>query len=133
MRHHAQHVATFVENSCDVAGRAVGVGCLRDGAVGFCVAESYPPVRFQLIERLGVGEVVALAVGDGHADDLPRRRYGGEGAIGVLYAQVDPLATELQVAQVPLCLASEAWLERVWKEASNHIDYVRILQNQAVP
>src|SRR5262245_17329265 len=57
MRHHAHHVALFIEHAGDVAQRAIGI---------IEVAESDAVFGFQFIQRAIVGDVAPFAVGDGH-------------------------------------------------------------------
>ena len=97
MGHHAEHVAALVDDARDVVEGAIGVGLGRGHAVRIGVAEDHLAVQFQVDEFLGVGEIAALAVGDGHAEGVASLASSGEGRVGVLHAQVRPLAPELEV------------------------------------
>ena len=60
MRHQAEHVLVAVEDAGDVVERAVGIGALG-------VAERDLAVVLDGFERRGVGEVIAVVMGDGRA------------------------------------------------------------------
>ncbi len=64
MRHHAEHIAVFVDDAGNV------VDWSRSGLVPFGIAEDDPAFAFEAGERLGIGEIVAVAMGDRAADDL---------------------------------------------------------------
>ena len=61
MGHHAEDVAFAAEDAGDVAGGAVGV---------FDVAEGDAVFGFEFVEGMGIGEILAFAVGDGDAKNL---------------------------------------------------------------
>src|SRR3989338_8600227 len=63
MRHEAEHVAGFVADAGDVAGRAVWV---------IHVAQEHLFVRLEFVERPLIGVVVALAVRDGDTQPFAR-------------------------------------------------------------
>ena len=97
MGHHAHDVALLVEDAGYIAQRAVGVGLLGDVSILRTVAEGDSPLRLQPLHSVGVGEVVSLAVRDGHTQNLRLRCGVRESRRGVLNPQVDPLAAELQM------------------------------------
>lgn len=94
MRHHAKHGLLLVENTGDVAGRAVGVGRHRWLAVRLDVTEGDAVFIFQPLQGIGVGVVVAFVMGDGDPHDLPQVIATGEIAVGVVDAQIDVPAYE---------------------------------------
>ena len=79
MRHEAHNVSLQVAYARDVFHRAVGI-CLRVH-VTFCVrvAKNDLIVVFEFGERLGVAEVVSLAVRDSHFESFFRLDVAGEG------------------------------------------------------
>ncbi len=66
VRHHAEHIAFGIQNTGDVALRAVAV---------FDVAEGDTPFAFEHVERFVVGEIIAVMVRDGNIDGLARFVY----------------------------------------------------------
>ena len=92
MGHHAKHVAAFAEDAGDVFKRTVGVCGGRDFACGCGVAEGDAVLRFELRERVGVAEVVALHVANGHLQHLALREAVGEGRARRLGLKVHLLA-----------------------------------------
>ena len=70
MGHHAEHVAGLVEDAGDVALGTVRVGLIGEGALGVAIPEDDTAVAFEPVEGLGIGEIVAVMVGDRAADDL---------------------------------------------------------------
>ena len=68
--HHAEHVAPLVDDAGDVGERAVGVGFGGDFAFGSRITEEDAVIALQLGDGVRVGEVVAVAVGDGDAEDI---------------------------------------------------------------
>ena len=58
-----EHIALGVDDAGDVVDRAVGVGA-------FGVAEDDLAFAFDARQRFGVGEIVAVVMGDRAADDL---------------------------------------------------------------
>src|SRR5215831_1129986 len=97
VRHHAEHVAALVDNAGDGVDRAVVVPVRVDHAVGRAIAEQHPPFAFQPRDGFAVGDVVALAVRDRHADHLPRVVAAGEWRVGALDLEIDLAADETQV------------------------------------
>ena len=89
MRHHAEHVALVVEDSGDGVGRAVEVPRGIKRSIGSGVAEQHPALAFKPRDGLLVGDVVALAVRDRHADHLAGIVAAGERRVGALDAQID--------------------------------------------
>src|SRR5688500_10006635 len=62
MRHHAQNVPDGVENSCDIPNRTVwNLPVLRIGDAIFVL---------QLFQRIGIREVISIAMPDRHAQEL---------------------------------------------------------------
>jgi hypothetical protein len=76
MRHHAEHVARRVHDAGDVVDRAVRVGA-------FGVAEHDLAVALEPGQRLGIGKIVAVMMGDRAADHLALPVVAGEGGVGV--------------------------------------------------
>ena len=62
--------------------------------VGVAIAERDPAVRLDSLDRLVVGDEIALAVGDGELDHLPGRIAARERGLRVLDPQVLHLADE---------------------------------------
>ena len=87
VRHHAEHIAGVVEDPGDVARRAVDLAG---------VAERDPAFAFEPVERLGIGLVIAVVVGDRDRDLLARRIGAGEDRLAVLDLQADRAADEVQ-------------------------------------
>ena len=55
MGHHAQHIATFIEDARDVPGRTIHLFRITKGDAAFA---------FQAIERGGVRKIIAIMMGD---------------------------------------------------------------------
>ncbi|PAV68036.1 hypothetical protein WR25_14125 [Diploscapter pachys] len=85
--HHAEHVASGVEDAGDVARRAVD---------GFAIAEGDAAFALEAVERVGVGEVITIVMRDGHADRLARVITAGEGRLRILDGQCDIAADEVE-------------------------------------
>ena len=96
MRHHAEHIAALVDDAGDRIRRAVDVGLLVDDAVGRAVAIEHPPLAFEPLQGLFIGFVIALAMGDRHADDLAGIVAAGERRVGALDPQMHVVADEFQ-------------------------------------
>ena len=60
------------------------------------IPEGDPAFAVQPVNRFGVGEIVAVMMGDGNADDLARVVMGGEEGLAVLDPQIDRPAEEFQ-------------------------------------
>ncbi len=97
MRHHAEHVAALVDDAGDGIDGAIVVPVRIDHAVGRGIAEDHPALAFQPRDGLAVGDVVALAVRDRHADHLAGIVAAGEGRVGTLDPQINVMADEAQV------------------------------------
>ena len=61
MGHQAEHGARLVEDAGDVAARAVGIGFGVTWPCGVAIAEGDAAFAFEPVERLVVGEIVAVA------------------------------------------------------------------------
>ena len=85
-----------VADAGDVALGAVGVGLGRGVAGLVDVAEDDAALALEPVERGGIGEVVAVAVGDGDADDLALAVAAGEERVGLLDLEVHVAADELE-------------------------------------
>jgi len=103
VRHQAEHVAVFVADAgyvvegavrARVARRAVGPDPFA--AVGLAVAQHDLAIPLHAGERAGVDPVVALVVLDHDAQHVAGLGRLGEGRAGVLDAQVDVAAHELE-------------------------------------
>ena len=97
MRHHAEHVAALVDDAGDGVDRAVVFQLRIDHAVGRAIAEQHPPLAFQPRDGLAVGDVIALAMRDRHADHLPGIVAAGERRVGALDPQINVAADEAQL------------------------------------
>src|SRR5690606_36275083 len=84
----------LVHDAGDRPGRAVHVRLRRDLAGGVAVAERDAPLALEPVERVVVGVVGALAVGDRQAQHLPAREAARERWRDALHAQVDVAALE---------------------------------------
>src|SRR5262245_19609333 len=96
MRHHPEHVALVAENACDGIGRTIVVPIRIETAVGGSVAEQHPALALEPRDGLLVGDVVALAMRDRHADDLARIITARERRIGALDSQTNLVTDELE-------------------------------------
>src|SRR5215813_450891 len=92
MRHHPEHVALVIEDARDRIGRTVEVPLRIEAAVRRGVAEQHPALAFEPREGLLVGDVIALAMRDRHADHLTRIVAARKRRVGTLDPQAD-LAT----------------------------------------
>ncbi len=97
MRHQAEHVEALGIDAGDRIQRAVAVRVRRDLASRIAVAEGDAALALEAPRRLGVGEVVALAMRDADLDRLAARVAAGEGGVGALDLQVLPVADEAQI------------------------------------
>src|SRR5476649_2245041 len=97
MRHQAHHGLGLVEDAGDVADRSVGITGTVDRAVRRAVTEGDLAAVFQLLQRVVVGEVVALGMRHRDLDHLARLVAVGEQALAGLDLQVHVCADELQV------------------------------------
>jgi hypothetical protein len=96
MRHQSQHVALLVQDSGDGARRAVGVGRVVDRAVLAAIAESDQAFAFEPVERVLVGEIIAVVMRHRHADHLAGVVAPRVDALAGLDAQMHVLAVEAQ-------------------------------------
>src|SRR6185437_3066190 len=87
VRHQAEHVARIVEDSGDLAGRAVAI---------FEIAEGYPAFSLETVERCFVRLVIPVVVRDWEDDLLARVILSGEQALAVFDSQGHVTANELQ-------------------------------------
>src|SRR5438477_12514490 len=71
MRHHPEHVAALIDDPGNRMRGPVDVGGLVDYALGGAVAIEHPSLALEPFQRVFVRLVIALAMGDRHADDLP--------------------------------------------------------------
>lgn len=94
--HHAENIAALVDDTCDVAGRAVGVGCGGEVAVSVAVAEDDAVFGFEFVENGVAGVVVAFAMSHRDLDELPLAELVGERRVGVFGAEEDGLARETE-------------------------------------
>ena len=90
VRHQPDDVAALVADAGDVAQRAVGVVAE--------VADDDPPLPLQPVQRLGVGDVAALAVLQRDDDLLARREGRRPGGVRRLDLQPLVAADERQAA-----------------------------------
>src|SRR2546423_10886552 len=96
MRHHAEHVAALVDDAGDAVRGAVGVGRGGHSAPLVAVPEHHLAALLQAAQGGRVGEVVALAVGDRHADHLVLVQVVREGEVCALADQLAPGAAKFQ-------------------------------------
>ena len=104
VRHEAEDVEVLVADAGDVVERAVGAGAADRaaaalaglGAVGGAVAQHDLAVVAHAGQGVGVDPVVALVVLDDDAQHVAGLGRLGEGRAGVLDAQVDVAADELE-------------------------------------
>src|SRR5258708_26894733 len=96
MRHHAEHVAPGVDDASDVVPRPVWVGARHDTAIRIAKTKHDLPCLPEPRQRGGIGEVAALAVRDGDAQDPSLLALRREWEIGPLDDEVGPLAAKLE-------------------------------------
>ncbi len=88
VRHQAEDIARGVQHPGDVPLRSVRI---------LHVPKGDPPRPRQRVQLCGLGPVTALAMGDRHADHVPRPVPGGERRPVVQHLQRHHLAAEAQV------------------------------------
>jgi len=88
VRHHAQHVAFFVANSCNIFKRAIRIFAM--------VAEYNLIARFELFQRLIITVVVSFAMRDRNLNLFPCRVITSKRGLVIFYTQSRQLATELE-------------------------------------
>src|SRR5690606_34495469 len=91
MRHHAEYIAALVDDAGDIVHGAVRVRSRR-------IAEDDLVLVFHGGQRVGVGKVIAVVMGDGAADDLALVVGAGEIRLGIDHFEQDFLADEPQRA-----------------------------------
>src|SRR6266705_5290233 len=96
MRHHPEYVARLVKDARDGIGRAIEVPLRIEAAVRRSVAEQHPALAFKPRDGLLVGDVIALAMRDRHADHLTRIVAACERRVGALDPQTDLATDELE-------------------------------------
>ena len=77
--------------------RAVGIAGAVDRAVGRAIAEGDLAAILEPLQRVGVGEVIALGMGDRDLDHLARLVAVGEQALAGLDLEVHVAADELEL------------------------------------
>ncbi len=87
-----EHRAVWLEDAGDRAGRAVEIVRLGEAAVGGAIAEGDQALAFEPVERIGVGGVVAVVMGDRHPDRLAGIVAAGKDRLAVLDPQMDVAA-----------------------------------------
>src|SRR5262249_17374555 len=92
MRHHAEHVALVVDDAGDGLRRAVHIADAVDAAVGRAIAIEPPALAFEPLDGLFVRSVIALTMGDRHADHLAGIVAARERRVGTLHTQMHVLA-----------------------------------------
>src|SRR6185312_13231123 len=97
MRHQAHHRLGLVEHAGDVLDRAVGIAGAVDRSVGRAIAESDLAAILQPLQRVGVGEVIALGMGDRDLDHLADLVAVGEQTLAGLDLEVHVAAHELEL------------------------------------
>ena len=70
MGHEAEDGSCLVVDAGDIAPRAVGIGLSRDLALRVAIAEGDAALTLEPRQRLVVGEIAAVLMRDGEADDL---------------------------------------------------------------
>src|SRR5712691_3977384 len=102
VRHHADDVAARVGDAGDVAERAVRVRARRAArSVRVAIAEGDLAFALQPLQPFRIDVVVAVAVADGHADDLAPGVLARPGRHRVLHLEVHVAADVLQGVVAP--------------------------------
>mgnify|MGYP000949365318 CR=1 FL=1 len=96
MRHHAEDATARIADPGDVVLCAVGIGLGRGVAARVRVAEHHAALVFELLQRCGIREVVAVAVRHGNADHLALLVAPRVDRVGLLHLEVHVAADELQ-------------------------------------
>src|SRR6187455_3333058 len=89
VRHETENGLACIEDTGDVADRAVWIGA-------FSIPECHLAVTFDARQRVGIGEVVAVVVRDRAANDLARGIAPGESGIGIGDGELDFTADEFE-------------------------------------
>ena len=74
----------------------LGLCCLVERAVRPAIAEGDAAFAFEPVQRLVIGEVIAVVMRDRHRDHLARLIARGEDGLAVLDAQIHVLAVEFE-------------------------------------
>src|SRR5207245_6209546 len=96
VRHQAEDRAVLVDDPGDVLQRSIGIGGLRQLALGGRIPEHDLPVAPERSQRVGFGVVLALTVRDRHGQHLARPHTPRERRLDVLDAEPRGLAAVLQ-------------------------------------
>ena len=86
MRHHSQHIARLVEDAGNVAARSVAILDIAEGDTAFALDP---------VQRLVVGEEIAVVMGNRDADFLPCGIAAGEDRLRVLHFEAHVAADEI--------------------------------------
>ena len=62
VRHHPEHIAALVENTCDGIGRPVEIPGRVKRTVGGGISEKHPALSFKPLDGGAIGDIVALAM-----------------------------------------------------------------------
>ena len=86
MGHQPHDVALLTADAGDVACGAVRIRAPADAPFDVAVSEDDAALALESVQGLVVGEVVALVMGDGHAQHPPGRHAVGEGGLATVDA-----------------------------------------------
>ena len=90
MRHHAEHPSRRVQHAGDIVPRAIGRGAdVTEGDAAFAL---------EFGQGLGIGEIIALIMGDRNANDFILLVAGGKDAVAALHRQGNVAAEEFEIA-----------------------------------
>ena len=98
MWHQAGHIALFIADAGDVLQRAVRIRTVGQVSGRVAVLPKDLVVGLELRQRFFIGKIATFAVGDGHAQDFPRRNLARERRIVRGGLEENIFAVELQVA-----------------------------------
>src|SRR3984893_1851755 len=96
VRHYPQYVSVVAEDARDRIGRPIDVPVGMERAVRRGVAKQHPSLLLEAIDRVGIRDVIPLAMGNGYANHLPGIVAAGEGSFGMLDTQKNVAANKLQ-------------------------------------
>lgn len=66
MRHHAEHIAPLIADTCDMMGRTIGIGQLRNLTFGITILVQDLTLTDQCRQGVFIGMIPAFAMGDGN-------------------------------------------------------------------
>src|SRR4029078_3899641 len=98
MRHHTEYIAALVQDAGNRVDGAVVVPVRVDRAVRRGIPEQHAPLAFQPRNGFTVGDIIAFAMRNRHANDLAGIVAAREWRVGALDAQINVVAYEAQVS-----------------------------------